>query len=442
MMQTMLGLWANAVHIPKRAINTMNRCGFVVSYDTTRKGLRAVARHDRMMLQAKIEDGRPFGIFWDNLVRNIRKGEETITNRTSLEQNTSAFVHFLQIPEPAEGSSEQMMQTYRNIMSAIEANRGLGLPRSLLYRPFERIEDLQLDKRDFLFDKTLGEHMRLIARLRIGEVFKKIFGTLVLKGDRSDGKILELPQLPCSSDDYPRMKPDRSDLHCLPTMGLDETTVDGTAMVLEEILQYCGVEPVELSDRSVLASGDQMSNARMRKLKELRVRDDILERYEWAIPKPGPLHISMAYLQGFLKCHMMGKSGKDPTSLVRFAATLGRSRLSEDGKMIDFNAANRFATQAWEAHVLAAAVAQSGVMSVNELAQWLKTNDWTKLIDDVVRIYFPTVKVAHQREVARKKARDEYLEIRKQVLEIVPAHRTSSQRDFLGTYFSNESASC
>jgi hypothetical protein len=169
-------------------------------------------------------------------------------------------------------------------------------------------------------------------------------------------------------------------------MGLDETTVDGTAMVLEEILQYCGVEPVELTDRSVLASGDQMSNARMRKLKELRIRDDTLERYEWAIPKPGPLHISMAYLQGFLKCHMMGKSGKDPTSLVRFAATLGRSRLSEDGKMIDFNAANRFATQAWEAHVLAAAVAQSGVVSVDELAEWLKTNDWTKLIDDVVRI--------------------------------------------------------
>jgi uncharacterized Fe-S radical SAM superfamily protein PflX len=102
--------------------------------------------------------------------------------------------------------------------------------------------------------------------------------------------------------------------------------------------------------------------------------------------------------------------------------------------MIDFNAANRFATQAWEAHVLAAAVAQSGVMSVNELAQWLKTHDWTKLIDDVVRIYFPTAKVAHQREIARKKARDEYLEIRKQVLKIVPADRTSSQRDFLGMY--------
>lgn len=438
-MQTMLGVWANAVHIPKRAVNTMNRCGFIVSYDTIRKGLRAVARYDRKMLQTKIEDGRPFGIFWDNLVRSVRKGEETITNRRSLEQNTSAFVHFLQIPEPVEGSSLQMMQTYHNIIASIEESRGLGLTRSLLYLPLDQIENLHLDKRDFLFDKALGVHIRLIASVRIGEVFKKIFGIQLLKNDRSDGKVLELPQLPIS-DDYPRMKPDRSDLHCLPTMGLDETTIDGTAMVLEEILQYCGVEQAQLLNRSVLASGDQMSNARMRKLKELRVRDDILERYEWAIPKPGPLHISMAYLQGFLKVHMMGKSGKDPTSLVRFAATLARSRLSEDGKIIDFNAANRFVTQAWEAHVLAAAVAQSGVMSLDELEQWLKTNDWTKLIDDIVRIYFPTEKVTYQREIAQKKARDEYLEIRQKVLKIAPAERTLSQRDFLGWYLSGSAS--
>jgi len=101
-MQAMLGVWANAVHIPKRAINTLNRCGVLVSYDTTRKGLRAVARWDREMLQAKIENNQPFGIFWDNLVRSDRKEEETITNRRLLEQNTSAFVHFLHLPSSAK----------------------------------------------------------------------------------------------------------------------------------------------------------------------------------------------------------------------------------------------------------------------------------------------------------------------------------------------------
>jgi len=53
-MQAMLGVWANAVHIPKRAVSTLNRCGFLVSYDTTRKGLWAVAKHDREILCAKI----------------------------------------------------------------------------------------------------------------------------------------------------------------------------------------------------------------------------------------------------------------------------------------------------------------------------------------------------------------------------------------------------
>jgi hypothetical protein len=126
----------------------------------------------------------------------------------------------------------------------------------------------------------------------------------------------------------------------------------------------------------------------------------------------------MAYLQGFLKCHMQGKNGKDPTSLARFAAILARSRLSEDGKIIDFNVANKFITQAWEAHVLAAAVTQSGVGSLKDLGEWMKMHDWRKLIDDIVRTYFPSEKVAHQREVAWKKARDEYLDIRKKVLEI------------------------
>jgi len=56
-MQAMLGIWANAVHIPKRAVSTLNRCGFLVSYDTTRRGLRAVAKHDREILRAKIRDG-------------------------------------------------------------------------------------------------------------------------------------------------------------------------------------------------------------------------------------------------------------------------------------------------------------------------------------------------------------------------------------------------
>ena len=433
-MQAMLGVWANAVHIPKRAINTLNRYGVLVSYDTTRKGLRAVARWDREMLQAKIENNQPFGIFWDNLVRSDRKEEETITNRRLLEQNTSAFVHFLHLPEPPDECPE-LRTAYRNVLVALDKAKGIGLPRSLLYRPLDEDDIIPVNKHDFLFDGALGDHIRIIAHMRIGQVLQKIYGADTLGVFKVDHQKLDLPNLP---KNYVRMVPHQSDLHCLPTMGLDETTIDGTAMVLEDMMEYCGVELGKLNDRAILASGDQMSNARTRKLKELGIHDEIQERHEWAIQKPGPLHISMAYLQGFMKCHMLGKSGKDPTSLARFAAMLARSRLSEDGKMIDFNAANRFVTQAWEAHVLAAAVCQSrvgssdGAGSVKDLGEWLKTHNWVKLIDDVVQTYFPTQKVAHQRELAQRKARHEYLDIRKKVLEIPAQSRTAAEKEFLG----------
>jgi len=331
-----------------------------------------------------------------------------------------------------------LVKANRNVAAAIEdqkeveADVRVGLPRSLLYQLFEHRMSLQnIDKRDFLFSDSLVNHIRVIAGIRIGDMLQKIYGMDALKVFEQDGKKLDLPHLP---KNYSHLEPHRSDLHSLPTMGLDETTIVGTAMVLEEIIEYCGVGLDKLSEgaRYILASGDQMSNSRTRKLQELHIRDDIHERHEWAIPKPGPLHISMAFLVGFLRCHITGESRKDATSLARFTAKLARTRLSDDGKSTDFNAANSFVTQAWEAHVLAAAVEQSGVTSLDELGQWIKENNWVNLITSIVKIYFPMEKVAYQGDMAVSKTRDEYIKIRKMVLDVAPRTRTASHKEFLG----------
>jgi hypothetical protein len=406
----MLGVWSQAIHMPKRAVNVLNRCGIMVSYDTTRKALTAIAKHDRDMVMAKVEAGVPFGIFWDNLVRMEHKQEETIMNKKSLEQNTSAYIHFLQIPEPSPQADESIQSTYQNIKRALQESPGVCLPRSLLFK--EEATPRSIDKTQFLADDPLAFHLPLIARLRIGETLEKMLGRMALAVYKLNGKSLELPKLP-QTDDYVFLSPERTDMHCLPTMELDETTIDGTAMVMAEIMEYCGVTQEELLNRSVFATGDQLSNARARALKDLRIRDDVVERFEWAATKPGILHVSMAYVQGFLKCHMAGKSGKDSTSLARFAAMLARTRLNPDGKLIDFNAANRFVTAAWEAYVMAAAVTQANVKSIKQLSEWVQRNNWLHLIDKIVNVYFPSQKVALQREKAREKALDEYLNISK-----------------------------
>jgi roadblock/LC7 domain-containing protein len=414
---------------PKRAVNVLNRCGIMVSYDTTRKALTALAKHDRDMVMAKIEAGRPFGIFWDNLVRMDHKQEETIMNKRSLEQNTSAYIHFLHIPPPSPQADEVTKSTYQNIQQTLQQNNGVCLPRSLLFK--DDAVPRPIDKALFLADDALAFHLKEIARLRIGQTFERMLGRKVLATHKVDGKRLELPSLP-QTDEYVFLPPERTDMHSLPTMELDETTIDGTAMVMEDIMDYCGVTQVELLTRSIFATGDQLSNARARALKDLRVRDDVVERYEWAVTKPGTLHVSMAYVQGFLKCHMAGKSGKDSTSLTRFAAMLARTRLSPDGKLIDFNAANRFVTAAWEAHVIAAAVTQANVTSIKQLSEWVQTNNWRDLIEKIVNVYFPAQKVAFQKEQAREKALQEYLKLRSQVMEIPAEDRTARQRAFIG----------
>jgi hypothetical protein len=425
----MLGVWSEAIHIPKRAVNVLNRCGIMVSYDTTRKALTAIAKHDRDMVMAKIEAGRPFGIFWDNLVRMDHKQEETLMNKRSLEQNTSAYIHFLHIPAPSPQADEATQSTYQNIQQKLQQNKGVCLPRSLLYKV--DAVSRPIDRALFLADDPLAFHLKEIARLRIGQTFERILGRKVLAAYKVDGKQLELPSLP-ETDEYAFLPPERTDMHSLHTMELDETTIDGTAMVMEDIMDYCGVTQAELLTRSVFATGDQLSNARARALKDLRVRDDVVERYEWAVTKPGTLHVSMAYVQGFLKCHMAGKSGKDSTSLTRFAAMLARTRLSPDGKLVDFNAANRFVTAAWEGYVIAAAVTQANVKSIKQLSEWVQTNNWRDLIEKIVNVYFPAQKVAFQREQARERALEEYLKLRSKVMEIPAEDRTARQRAFIG----------
>jgi roadblock/LC7 domain-containing protein len=425
----MLGVWSEAIHIPKRAVNVLNRCGIMVSYDTTRKTLTSIAKHDREMVMAKIETGRPFGLFWDNLVHMDHKEEETILNKRSLMQHTSAYIHFLNLPEPCPDAPETTKAAYRNILQAVEDKSGVCLPRTLLFKQeaFAR----PIDKAAFIADDALGMHLREIARLRVGQVLEKMLGRKALAAFKVDRKSLELPRLP-TTDEYACLPADRTDMHCLPTMNLDETTIDGTAMVMEDIMEYCGVQPDELLTRSVFATGDQLSNARVRAVKDLRIRDNVEDRHEWAVPKPGLLHVSMAYVQGFLKCHMAGTSGKDPTSLTRFAAMLARTRLTPDGKLIDFNAANRFVTAAWEAHVIAAAETQANVKSIKQLEEWVQSHNWRELIEKVVNVYFPSGKVALQRDEARQKALEEYLELRKKIMEIPVHDRTGRQLGFLG----------
>jgi hypothetical protein len=85
------------------------------------------------------------------------------------------------------------------------------------------------------------------------------------------------------------------------------------------------VDEGSLECSSIMITGDQMTTARVRSLKELRVRDKLESRMGFADTGSGWLYTEMAVANGIQRCHSEKPDGLDPGSLNRFITVLGRT---------------------------------------------------------------------------------------------------------------------
>ena len=426
-----MGIFMRAMKVLKRLHTFLAACGLCNAYDTSAYWLKENASSDRMALANEFQVC-PMAVCWDNLVRFDHKAEETVLNQGSkIQQNTSALGLPLYLLPPPAGASEKEVDTYTNVMAAC-TKKGMGLPRDLLFHDIN-YSSLNITAADFLELEALKAHTQKIAGELVVELLSMLCGE-ALKDYQLGGRSIkwDSPKLGCLQlDRYNRQ------FHTCPTMPIDETTIDGTAIVVETLLEYAGTSPSQLTDenRVLFCYGDQLTLKNLTALKEMRVREADTDRFPFAVGKPGFLHSSMAMVNAVMRCnwgHTTG--GRDPGCLSRFAAILGRSRAKETAS--DFQASYRLIDHVLRGYVAAALMSRAsllagtGINSVADLKRWVKANNWRTLVNSVIDYYFRFGKVAWHHKMASEKALAEYEVQHERILAKRKADRNQEEVNF------------
>jgi hypothetical protein len=213
---------------------------------------------------------------------------------------------------------------------------------------------------------------------------------------------------------------------------------DGTSRLVDLIFHELDITHEDVKDRHVDVVGDQLSNARVRSIQHLRVRDYAKYRMQFASVKPGYFHVCLAILDAIFRCNHGRQDGRDPGSLARFVTVLGRSGVNE--RIPDFNACSRFILQLFDGYVLAAYITianelsessnQGTIRTVQDLKHWVEVNDWNELTILVGKRFFAMLKVNHNREKAQAAAEAEYTQQRSTILQKKKQDRTPQEIEF------------
>jgi hypothetical protein len=435
----MIGFWLQAVKVPKRAISVLNQMGISVSYDSIRVAVKAVSQAAQDRMRNIVKSGVLFGLCWDNVALPNNKKETTEMNRGSLDHCTTSYMYELFVPPPQDTASPTDVQAYDNIMAAQEENsrrKRIGIPRELVSKVNPEYKSLQ--RADFIFGKNINEYWPDVVTVHLSDFLHEFFGAAVISAYTVDGRRLERPRMP---EELYRIPHQKSRLHPLKVLDIDESSIDGNAQVIEAIASELDCNLAQLNGSSVMITGDQMTTARVRSLKDLRSRDMLERRFGFADTISGWLHTEMAVANGIQRCHSGGKDGLDPGSLNRFITVLGRTGISEN--VTDHDALHRLIIHVLKGHILAALLHMANeiertkpnggrtMSSISQLKNWIKANDWRLLLDETVDTYFPPAKASYMRQSAEAAAAAEYDKMRNEIMAKPKKDRSAEESAFV-----------
>jgi hypothetical protein len=117
----------------------------------------------------------------------------------------------------------------------------------------------------------------------------------------------------------------KDDIHPLPTMHIDESTVKGNIEICSTLFKELGFDTSKPEFQKLvrLLAGDQLTIARLRAIARNRMgHESGYESFEWMTQIIGLFHLKMAQTQGILETHFGdSNSSRNPTSLA-FQQTL------------------------------------------------------------------------------------------------------------------------
>jgi hypothetical protein len=436
----MIGFWLQAMKVPKRAITVLNQLGISISYDSVRAAVKAVSLAAQKRMRSVVKAGKFFGVCWDNLALPNNKKETTEMNRGSLDHCTTSYMYELVVPEPPQDvHSSTDVEAYNDIIAALEDNsrrKRIGIPRELVNKVNPEYESLR--RVDFLFGKNIDEYWPDVVTVHLSDFCHEFFGLAAMAAYTVDGRRLTRPSMPEELYRIPRQK---SRIHPLKVLDIDESSIDGNAQVIEAIASELDIDLAQLNSSSIMITGDQMTTARVRSLKDLRGRDMLERRMEFADTISGWLHTEMAVANGIQRCHSGRRDGLDPGSLNRFITVLGRTGISEN--VTDHDALHRLIIHVLKGHLLAAFLHVANeiergkpnggrtMSSVNNLKKWIRENDWMELLDRTVLTYFCPGKPGYLRQSAESAAAEEYDKMRSDIMSKPKKERTPEESAFV-----------
>jgi hypothetical protein len=418
--QTLIGCYLFATRTGKRVMGFLNHLGLSISYDTVRAALRTNAKQVLAVLQRRALL-QPLEITYDNLTNKNNAASETLFNKSIMYCFTAGAVIFLRmskslakrlgkmsvfdsdplacLPERALPGEDSAQAAIRRCRPGPGPDNLPGIRRDLLIKPDPQWETLSA--KDILDPIGDAEYFASIAKGLISKVLVKFYPKQMQRSQEDAAihpiPIPELYRVPC--------KP--SDVQTLATMALDESTIEGNLDVMRNIAEkQLGLPLVDLVDRIIPISGDQMTLVRIASGQYLRIRDLKEYRMLWAKTLPGMLHTRMALIKAIYLSHMGRADGQDPASLTKFAKLLGRTKIQADCP--DLNASHRLLTQVSEGHILAALIERAGKSSMNDFEHIVRTGQWRPLVEGLVDEMLKLDYVDELRERVKRQAAESY----------------------------------
>ncbi|CAO3568653.1 unnamed protein product [Mortierella alpina] len=303
-LQMEMGLYFYSAGCTRKVIDTLYGTGLCVSFSTINRLLvnltddaKKVVRH-----AAKHE---PFLLVYDNINLAKRKHDQRIDNLDDFENGTAATM----IIGRNLGSVQKVHQSYSRLTSS----------------------DLLLDQADM-------DHIKKVFQVHFVQALRNNKEGF----ERCSPVPLEIHLLPA----------EKTKAHPLPTMKIDESSLEGNKMVMETIIEKSlGLEKDWFTaGKAVIVAGDLSTVKKLRSLKYQREDECTpFNRLDWITPVAQLFHMQMALSRTLLR-NFRG-TDSEHGSLSQLATMLGgRNRIFSDNP--DFHSTDEFLRHVFNATVL------------------------------------------------------------------------------------------
>ncbi|KAG0041231.1 hypothetical protein BGZ83_002139 [Gryganskiella cystojenkinii] len=284
-LQSVFGLYFYSQGASKSLINVLQKAGICNSFNWIMEGLDHMTEAHLARVQAILRDKKQsFMVVYDNINMAFRRYNQRTTNQDSFENGATATV----ILTSEMPTVERTQDPTRHLRAS-----------------------------DLLPTTAQSDHLKDTYRYHLTEVLQRQAANSVKN--------------PFSEPVKNKLKVERTEAYPLPSMHIDQSTVDGNKDILDDIMKSIELNPESWFDaltRMVIA-GDQLTLARIRSIAKLRWDEKkAYYRVEWAIPVLQLFHLQMVLASTILKTHW--GSQKTPGSLSYFITILEKKRISQD----------------------------------------------------------------------------------------------------------------